>query len=86
MQVKRLFNRTKRIKTTVYWETLRNSDYRQRDYSKAIVIAKRKSWKNSCEDIESASKASRLGRILKNTSHLGCLKLSNGESIEESPL
>jgi len=43
-----------------------------RDYSKAIVIAKRKNWRKFCEDVESAPEVSRLGKILSkdNSSHL----------------
>jgi len=53
----------------------------QRDYSKTIVIAKRKSWRKFCEDIETAS---RLSEIFSkdDLSHLDCLKLSNKEYIK----
>jgi len=67
----------------------KNSQKSQRDYSKAIVIAKRKRWRKFCENVESAAKTSRLSRILSEdgSSHLDCLKLPNEEytkSVEES--
>jgi len=78
---RKLFNGAKRTKASADWESFKSS---QHDYSKTIVIAKRKSWKKFCEDIESALQASRLGRILSkdDSSHLGYLNLSNKKYIK----
>jgi hypothetical protein len=61
----------------------------QRIYKKAIVVAKRDSWKTLCESTENTPEAFSLHRILsKETNvHLGYLKLPNGsntESMEET--
>jgi len=86
LEVRRLFNRAKKTRATTDWDAFRSS---QREYTKAINSAKRKSWRKFCEEVESAPEASRLCRILsKNgSSHLGCLKRPDGEytkTIDES--
>ncbi|XP_018402109.1 PREDICTED: uncharacterized protein LOC108779236 [Cyphomyrmex costatus] len=82
LEVRRLFNEARRKNSAIAdWEAYRNA---QRGYSKAIIIAKRKSWRDFCKGIESAPEASRLNRILSkdNTLRLGCLKLPNGNYTE----
>ncbi|XP_018395989.1 PREDICTED: uncharacterized protein LOC108774392 [Cyphomyrmex costatus] len=81
LEVRRLFNKPRRKNSTADWEAYRKA---QRGYSKAIIIAKRKLWRDFCKSIESASEASRLNRILSkdNTLRLGCLKLPNGNYTE----
>ncbi|XP_018405655.1 PREDICTED: uncharacterized protein LOC108782006 [Cyphomyrmex costatus] len=86
LEVRRLFNKARRKNSTADWEANRNA---QRGYSKTIIIAKRKSWRDFNKGIESTSEASRLNRILSkdNTLRLGCLKLPNGnytKTVEES--
>jgi len=80
-EVRRLFNRAKKTRTIANWEAFRSS---QRDYSKAINLSKKRSWRKFCEDIESAPEASRLCRILSRdgSSQLGCLKRPDGEYTE----
>jgi hypothetical protein len=85
-EVRKKFNKTKKTGLPQHWEVLKNS---QCNYSKALTKAKRKSWRDFCNKIESASEASRLSRILcqDNRPILGCLKRPNGdytENMEES--
>jgi len=77
-EVRKLFNKAKSSRVPAHWEAFRRS---QRRYSKEIVKAKRKSWWEFCEAIESAPEASRLCRILSSSQspHLGCLKLPDGD-------
>lgn len=79
-------NRDKKTNTLSNWARFEEA---QRIYKRAIVVAKRDSWKTLCESIKSAPEAFSLHRILsKETNvHLGYLKLPNGsytESIEKS--
>jgi len=54
-QMRSLFNRAKRTKVSADWESFKSSKC---DYSKMIVIAKRKSRRKFCEDVKSVSKLS----------------------------
>ena len=86
VEVRRLFNRARNSSEEGDWERFRET---QRAYKKAIVIAKRNSWREFCEGIEKVPEAVRLHRILsqENKIYLGCIKFPSGdytESMEES--
>lgn len=79
-------NRAEKTNTLGDWARFEEA---QRIYKKAIVVAKRDSWKTLCESIGSAPETFSLNRIIsKGTNvHLGYLKLPNGsytELIEET--
>jgi hypothetical protein len=79
--VRRLFNRSRNSSKEGDWKRFRET---QRAYKKAIVIAKRNSWREFCEGIEKVPEALRLHRILsqENKIYLGCIKFSSGGYTE----
>jgi len=79
--VRKKFYKARKTGLPQYWKIFRSS---QCNYSKAIVKAKRKSWREFCNNIESASESSRLSRILSqlNRPILGCFKCPNEEYTE----
>ena len=86
LRTRKLFSKAKKSSSASRWEAFRSA---RREYSKAITSAKRLSWRNFCESIESLPEASRLSRILNSGGqlHLGCLKRPNGlytENLTES--
>ena len=62
--VRRLFNRARRKKLSVYWD-----DYHSklREYNYKIRTAKRNSWKLFCEQVDSVSEVSRIKKFLSKT-------------------
>jgi len=79
-------NRAKKTNTLGDWARFEEA---QSIYKKAIVVAKKESWKTFCKSTESAPEAFSLHTILSKETdvHLGYLKLPNGsytESMEEN--
>ncbi|XP_046142185.1 uncharacterized protein LOC123987908 [Osmia bicornis bicornis] len=77
-ETRKRFNKARNTGLAVHWEIYRSS---QKEYSKAIVKAKRKSCRDFCGSIEETPEASRLCRILSSDhrTQLNCLQLPNGE-------
>ena len=79
VEVRRLFNQARNSSEESDWECFREA---QCAYKKAIVVAKRNSWRGFCEGIEKVPEALRLHRILsqENKTYLGCIKLPSGDT------
>jgi hypothetical protein len=72
VEMRKLFNRARNTSKVGDWECFHEV---QRSYRKAIMVAKRNSWRKFCEEIKNVLEASRLHRILSkdNSPHLAFL-------------